>query len=63
MNYVAVKNTRKDDVPFPCIREGMNSGRLYLFQTKEGLGIGLHDGSSLFNNTRPWSGTVTITQD
>ena len=63
MDYVAVKNTKKDAVTFPCIREGEVTGRLYLFQTKEGLGIGLRDGSTRFERTRPWSGTVTITQD
>lgn len=63
MNYVAVKNTRKDDVPFPCIREGMNSGELYLFQTPEDRGIGLRRGFAPLWSTRPWSGTVTITQE
>ena len=63
MKYVAVKNTQKDDVPFPCIREGVGTGELYLFQTLEGRGIGLRAGSTTFESTRPWSGTVTITQD
>lgn len=63
MDYVAVKNTKKDAVPFPCIREGMGTGHLYLFQTKEGLGIGLRGGSTSLGCTLPWSGTVTITQE
>lgn len=63
MDYVAVKNTKKDTVTFPCIRQGMVTGQLYLFQTLEGIGIGLRSGSSYFGNTDPWSGTVTITQD
>ena len=63
MDYVAVKNTKKDAVTFPCLREGGATGQLYLFQTREGLGIGLRGGCSYFYNTQPWMGTVTITQD
>lgn len=63
MDYVAVKNTKEDAVTFPCIREGVGTGQLYLFQTKGGLGIGLRGGSTSLGCTLPWSGTVTITQE
>ncbi len=63
MKYTAVKNPAKDQVTFPCIRVGKDTGNLYLFRDASVHGIALGGGLSSFQHTDPWSGTVTITQD
>ena len=50
---------------FPCVREGKTTGRLYYFMNSCSNGYPLHDDGSAtsFENTKPWAGTVAITQD
>ena len=49
---------------FPCVREGKTTGRLYYFVNSYASGYPLHEDGSVtsFENTKPWTGKVTITQ-
>ena len=50
---------------FPCVREGKTTGRLYYFMNSYEDGYPLYTGGgrTAFENTKPWVGKVTITQD
>lgn len=50
---------------FPCVREGKTTGRLYYFMNSYENGYPLYTGGgrTAFENTKPWTGTVAITQD
>lgn len=58
----SIKETKKT---FPCIRAGKTTGKLYYFVNSYASGYPLYDDGSAtsFENTEPWTGTVTITQD
>lgn len=54
---------------FPCIRKGKVSGKLYLFRNSKEKGYGLdrmetvdQGTNTTWDDTLPWSGSVTITQ-
>lgn len=57
--------TKEAKETFPCIREEKTSGRLYYFMNSYANGYPLHDNGSVrsFENTKPWTGTVAITQE
>lgn len=58
----SIKEAKKT---FPCVREGKTTGKLYYFMNSYDKGYPLHDDGSAtsFENTKPWTGTVAITQD
>lgn len=65
MLKVEVKETKKEVEPtFPCIRKDKVSGSLQLFWKKDGVGFPLTSrGCSCWEDTEPFIGTVTLTQE
>ena len=63
MLKVGVKETKVEPT-FPCIRKDKVLGSLHLFWEKAGVGFPLTSrGCSWWEDTEPFTGTVTLTQE